>query len=258
MGTMRRLAAYLVSVAVACCVVAALAACSPDRGDTREAGRVFDRVFTEQEVIDYLDDFRRGNATLDDADWAAWMESKGTDAESLRKEVLNYLAENWLVERAAALVDVSVPDEDVREALAKQKGEYASEMAWTRALINSGYTEDAYALSVKSDRLKQRIKDHFADPASVSDEDLEDYANNRITAMRTKRSSAVFVPSNAESGGNMAAKAKAQQAKVELDAGEGFDAVFEKYSSTDYSQDGDMGYDTTRPRAAPTARRSTG
>ena len=210
--------------------------------DEREAGRVFDRVFTEQEVIDYLDAFRAGNGTADDADWAQWMADHGATAESLRKEVVQYLAQNYLVERAAGLCGAEVSDDEVAAAIQKQKDQYPSEMAWTRALINAGYTEDAYALSVKSDLLKQKIKDAFADPAEVSDEDLEDYANNRMTGMTTRRSSAVFV-SIEEAGGNMAAKARAQQAKAALDAGEDFDKVFAEYSSTAYSEDGDMGYD---------------
>ncbi|HAM14628.1 MAG TPA: hypothetical protein DCP91_01915 [Eggerthellaceae bacterium] len=219
-----------------------LGSCAGD-ADNREAGRVFDRVFTEQEVIDYLAQYREGCAATSDEDWAAWLAAKNTTAEALRKEVVQYLAENWLVERAAGLVGESVSDEEVQEALARQKEQYASDLAWTSALIKSGYTEDAYALSVKSDLLKQKIKDHFADPAAVSDDDLEDYANSRVNAMTTKRSSAVFVPSGMESGGNMAAKAKAQQAKAALDSGADFADVFAEFSSKDHSDTGDMGYD---------------
>lgn len=231
------------AIAVLAIVLCALQGCSGDAGDTREAGRVFDRVFTEQEVIDYLSDYRRGSATESDDDWAAWLAKKGTTAEALRKEVIQYLAQNWLVERAAGLVDVTVSDDEVQREIDHQKGQYTSDMAWTRALINAGYTESAYALSVKSDLLKQGIKDHFADPASVSDDDLLEYANNRMNGMSTRRSSAVFVPSDAASGGNMAAKAKAQQARAALVGGQDFASVFAEYSSDAYSEDGDMGYD---------------
>ncbi|MBO4352319.1 MAG: SurA N-terminal domain-containing protein [Eggerthellaceae bacterium] len=235
--------AVLVALAAALACAFAIVGCASDNADTRVAGRVFDHDITEQDVIDYLADYREGCAVTSDEEWAAWLQQKGTTPEALRKEVVQYLAENWLIERAAELRGVSVSDEEIAEALEKQKSQYASEMAWTRALINSGYTEDAYILSVKSDLLKQKIKETFADPANVSDEDLQDYANNRISGVTTKRSSAIFVSSDMESGGNMAAKAKAQQAKAALDAGEDFASVFDEYSSTKYSDDGDMGYD---------------
>ena len=235
----RRTAIVTFALAFACLLVG----CAAQSADTREAGRVFDHVITEQDVIDYFEVYREGSAVTSDEDWTAWLRQKGTTPAALRKEVIQYLAENWLVERAAGLRDVSVTDEEVSEALENQKSQYPSEMAWTSALIKSGFTEDAYALSVKSELLKQKIKETFADPASVSDEELQDYANNRISGMTTKRSSAVFVPSDVESGGNMAAKAKAQQAKAALDAGEDFASVFSEYSSTAYAENGDMGYD---------------
>ena len=233
------------ALVLAACLAAALAlcACSGSGPDERPAGRVFDKVFTEQDVIDYLAEYREGSATTDDGAWGQWMASHGTDAEALRKEVVEYLAQNYLIERAASLRGVEVTDEEVTEAIDAQKQQYPSEMAWTRALINSGYTEDAYRMSVRSDLLKAAIKDTFADPATISDDDLEDYANSRMSGSTTRRSSAIFVANADEAGGATAAKAKAQQAREELLGGADFKAVFDKYSSTAYSETGDMGYD---------------
>ena len=233
------MAALVLTFACAIACTMLLAGCSGT--DDREAGRVFDHVFTEQEVIDYIAAYREGSATTDDADWAAWMAKKQTTAEKLRREAIEYFAENWLVERAAQQRGVDVTDDEVQAKVEEQKSGYPSEMAWTRALINSGYTEDAYRMSVKSELLKAKIKETFADPTTVSDEELEEYANKQMISMTTRRSSAVFVPSG--DGSKMAAQAKAQQAKAELEKGTPFADVFEKYSSTEYSEDGDMGFD---------------
>ena len=232
---------WSVGMVLALVVIFSLAACS--HSDDRVAGRVFDYEITEQQVIDYMTAYREGNATTDDEQWAAWLEKKGTTAKALREETVRYYAQNWLVERAAGMRGVEVDEDELQSAIEEQKSKYPSDIAWTRALINSGYTEDAYALTVKSDLLKRKIKETFADPAAVSDDELESYANRKIDNSSTKRTSAIFIACEEGSHGRMAAKAKAQQARNELKAGAKFSDVFAKYSDTTYSEDGDMGYD---------------
>lgn len=240
-GMMRRLLAAFALAAVAALACAALAGC--DSTDDRKAGQVFDYVISEQDVADYLAEFREGSANTSDEDWAAWMGKMGTNATKLRKEVINYLGQNWLVERAAQLRGVSVSDDEVEAKLEEQKSKYTSSMAFTRSLINSGYTEEYYKLSIKSDLLREKIKETFSDPAGVSDKDLESYASMQMSNRRTRRSSAIFIESTEGSSSRMSAKAEANDARNELKAGKSFDEVFAKYSSTAHSKDGDMGYD---------------
>ena len=225
------------------CIGACLMVCGCGKTDDRTAGKAMDYVITEQDVIDYLDDFREGSATTSDEDWAAWMGKQGATPVSLRKEVINYLGENYLVERAAGLRGVTVSDDEVDQKVQEQKDLYSSDLAWNRALINSGYTEEYYKLSIKSDLLKEKLKESFADPATVSDEELESEANLEMSNRIARRTSAVFIECDKDSSGRMAAKAKATDARNELESGASFADVFKKYSSTTHSEDGDMGYD---------------
>lgn len=234
----------VVTAAIAlACVGGCLVATGCSKTDDRKAGMVYDHVITEQDVTDYLDSFRQGSATSSDDAWAAWMGKMSTTPATLRKEVINYLGENWLVERAAGLVDVSVTDDEVDEKLQQQKALYTSDLAWNRALINSGYTEEYYKLSLKSDLLREKIKETFSSPASVSDDDLVAYGNRQMSNRITRRTSAVFVECDKGSSQRMSAKAKATDARNELLAGKDFSEVFSKYSSTAHSSDGDMGFD---------------
>ncbi len=233
-----------VGLALSVCALAAvgcfaLAGC--DEGDTREAGRVFDHTITEQDVIDYIDEYREGSATTSDEDWAAWLAKKDTNAEKLRKEVVTYLCENWLVERAAGQLGVGVSEEEVDAKLKEQKDKYPSEMAWQRAIINSGYTQDTFKLSVKSDLLKERIKEFYADPSTVNDDELEEYANSKMTGSVAKGTHSIYIKVDGDTT-KFSAKAKAQDALNELKSGAKFADVFAKYSDTTYSEDGDMGY----------------
>ncbi len=237
------LQAALCVALVLACTLACLVAAGCSKSDDREAGRAVDYTITEQDVIDYIDDFRSGSATTSDDDWAAWMGKMGATPESLRKEVVNYLGQAYLVERAAELRGVSVSDEDVDAKLEEQKSLYTSDMAFTRALINSGYTEEYYRLSLKSDLLREKIKETFVDPVEVSDKELVSYANLEMTNRVTRKSNAIFIQCDKDSSQRMSAKAKATDARNKLLEGEDFASVFAEYSSTEYSNDGDMGYD---------------
>lgn len=230
-------------IAVAACMLLSLTLPGCSKSDDREAGRVFDYTITEQNVTDYIDAFREGGATTSDDDWAAWMAKMGATPESLRKEVVNYLGEAYLVERAAEQRRVSVSDEEVDAKLQEQKDLYTSDLAWNRALINSGYTEEYYKLSLKSDLLREKIKETFSQPSEISDKELVSYANMQITNRITRRSSAVFIQCDKDSSQRMSAKAKATDARNKLLAGKEFSKVFAEYSSTAHSGDGDMGYD---------------
>ncbi|MDO4502022.1 MAG: SurA N-terminal domain-containing protein [Coriobacteriia bacterium] len=243
MGTMSKTVARMATAGVALALgLGCLAGCQ-GKADERQAGRALDHVVTEQDVMDYLDDFRKGSATADDDAWAAWMGKMGTTPEKLRAEVVRYLAENWLVERAAEQAGVGVTDEEVDQKVQEQKDLYTSDLAWQRALINSGYTEDYYRLSVKSDLLREKIKGTFVSPTQVTDEELESFANSQMSSRITRRTSAVFVEAERDSNKRMSAKAKAADARKELLDGADFAQVFAKYSSTKHSEDGNMGYD---------------
>lgn len=233
--------AFVLVCVFACAVSLSLCAC--ENKDTREAGRVFDHVITEQDVSDYIADFRKASATTSDEEWSKWLAKKGTTAEKLREETINFYAQAWLVERAGTQRGVSVSDDEVTEQIAEKKDKYPSDIAWQRALINAGYTEDSYRITVKSDLLKEKIKETFADPSTVNDEELQKYVQRELGNTRVKRSSAVFLKASEGSTERFSAQAKAQDAHKDLVNGASFSDVFSKYSDKSYSESGDMGFD---------------
>ncbi len=235
--------ALLCALLLACALLCALACAGCGQSeDTRKAGQAHDYVICEQEVIDYIAQYREEAGLSSDEEWKAWLEKKGTTAKELRSEVVKQFGRNYLIRQAAELRGVSVGEGDVDAKLEEERGKYGSALAWQRALNASGYTEDAYRDQLRSDLQKEAIKATFSDPASVDDDELLAYANNQAANLSTRRTSAVFVAAD-DANSAFAAQAQARTAHDKLVAGEDFAAVFAEYSSRRYSEDGDMGYD---------------
>ena len=174
-------AAYLVAVfaLVGAIGVLGLAGCSS--GDGSGSGRtggvaatVNGTEIAEDKVTDYIQAFRASQGVDDEQGWGTWLVTYSLTPSSVREEVINYYADEILVEAAAKENDVSVSDEEVDEQVNSMKNRYADEDAWKDALSQAGTTEEDYRESVRSAMLQSALEEKITSNLDnkVSDEEL--------------------------------------------------------------------------------------
>ena len=134
-------------------------------------------TITEQEVIEYIAQFREGAALTSDSSWAGFMKENGYTTESIRKEVLDYLIDQQLLKQAIHEQGVIVTQEEIDAELAEVKRSFDSEDAYRDALSESNLTEASYLEQVVEPQL---LRAKLAD-AVLGDLDPDD-KDERLSA----------------------------------------------------------------------------
>lgn len=235
--------AVICAAAVSTALVFSLGACSSGSGksDNSVAAKVASETITEGEVTEYIENLRASYGATEDSMWAMYLSYFGS-AESLRENVINYLAQQKLVRLAAKekglSVESSVVDGYISEI--KARGNYTSDEAWKNALQNAGMTEEEYRELIEYNLLSQELQESFGATENPTDEEVLKVAQENMKYFKESRRSShiLFALENEETAKTVLEQLK----KGEIEFA---DAVSEYSTDTGSAANGgDCGWDT--------------
>lgn len=143
----------------------------------------------------------------------------------LKQQVMQFLIQSQWVQQEAEDQGVSVSGKEVRTLFEDQKKQaFPKERDYKKFLRTSGATEQDILFRIKLDALQNKLTEKIQkDQEKITDEDVEEYyeKNKERFAQPARRDLNVVLTKG---------KAKAEQAKEELDDGAKFPAVAKEYS----------------------------
>jgi foldase protein PrsA len=145
--------------------------------------------------------------------------------DQLKQQVMQFLIQSQWVQQEAEEQDVSVSGKEIRTLFEDQKKQaFPKEKDYQKFLRTSGATEQDILFRIKLDALQNKLTAKIQkEQEKVTDEDVEEYyeKNKKRFSQPEQRDLNVVLTKT---------KAKAEQAKRELDGGAKFPAVAKKYS----------------------------
>lgn len=148
--------------------------------------------------------------------------TNAADPQALRRQVLDTLIEQELIEQAATAMGIIITDDDVRAELNTLRELADTPEAWQQYLAMNGYTEDEMFEAQRQSLLTQQVRDRLMEPYQGQVEQV----NARHIVVRTQETANTILE--------------------QLRAGEGFATLAAQYSidSTTRSTGGNLGWFT--------------
>ena len=174
-----------------------------------------DRI-TEQEVADYVDQYRRYIGKTTDADWATFLDENSMTADTVRSQALNRLEQQLIIRKAAAEANITATKEEVDEKVATQR-ERASltddDQKWNTWLDEMGYTEDSYRKEMEYGIIEDKYVATQVTPVEPSDYSLQTQASSNVSDYTGRKAYRILfkLDMNATASQVNDVKAKAQE-----------------------------------------------
>ena len=86
-----------------------------DKAVNGVAAKVYGRQITEQQVADYISQYRTYAGLTNDSDWATFIDQNGTSAESIREDAIKFFITRYTIDNLAEEKGITVSDEEVSE-----------------------------------------------------------------------------------------------------------------------------------------------
>lgn len=154
-----------------------------------------------------------------------------TEFDQLKKQVMQFLIQAQWVEQEAAKQDIKITDAQVQKSFADQKKQaFPTDKAYNQFLKTSGMTEKDILFRVRLDQLQQKLTQKVTEKETkVTDEDVSAYydKNKKRFAQPERRDLLIVLTKT---------KAKADQAKQALEAGQSWKQVTKQYSIDEASK----------------------
>jgi foldase protein PrsA len=173
----------------------------------------------------------KGSASPSDASLKKQCKS---EYDQLKGDVMQFLIQAQWVEQEADARGIKVSDQEVKNRLNEEKQRAfpgkKGEQRYQQFLKTSGMSEEDILFRFKLETLQQKLTQKVTEKeAKVTDQDVEDYynKNKKRFAQPERRDLNVVLTKT---------KAKAQQAKSEIDGGGSFKTVSKKYSIDEASK----------------------
>jgi foldase protein PrsA len=151
--------------------------------------------------------------------------------DQIKGEVMQFLIQSQWVQQEAKAQDVQVSDKEVKRSFEDQKKQaFPNDKAYKKFLKDSGMSEADILFRVKLDTLQQKLTQKITEKESkVTDQDIEEYydKNKKRFAQPERRDLNVVLTKT---------KAKADQAKKQLDDRKSFRAVAKEFSIDEASK----------------------
>lgn len=154
---------------------------------------------SEQDIANYIAQYRLYNGVTDDKKWATFLDESGQTVESIRKEAAEKLALDHAVQKEADEKDVTISDEELSEQLelVKKAALTSSSGSWSDTLKTAGYqSEDAYKNDLKLKLLKDKLANNNASITEPSDSQMTTMANKNVSKYTGKKLVEIVFPAN--------------------------------------------------------------
>lgn len=237
-----------VAALAACCVLALSACSSSSNGSSSVAATVGGKEITEQQVTDYIQNFRSQQGLDDEDTWGKWLAQSQLEPSKVRQDVIDYFAEDIIIAKAAEERGITVSDDDINAQVDQMKSNYDSDDAWKEALSQAGTSEEEYRNRIRTAMLKQELTTSVTSdtPRAGDDEVLQFVQMYAQSFSGAKRSSHILFSADDTD--------KAQQVLDQINSGAiSFEDAAKQYSTDTASAQngGDVGWDLLNQFVAP-------
>ena len=127
---------------------------------------------SEEEITNYVMDFRTQQGLDSDDAWGEWMVGYGYTAEALRADTVDYFVNRELLKQAIAEQGVEVEDSQVDEYIASITEQVGGEEAFKEALEEEGLDLDTYRSEILFSLQQQALAEKVA-PAGDEVDDAQ-------------------------------------------------------------------------------------
>lgn len=155
---------------------------------------------TEEQVSEYIAQYREYAGLEDDSDWATFLDEAQLTAEELRENAIQYFAERIAVEDKATAIGITVSEEELDASVvaAQSSAGYENDdEGWEEYLATISYTVESYREDVRLTLLEELLIRDQVDAATPSDDVVLAYANLNSDDYTGKYVYVVAFPSNA-------------------------------------------------------------
>lgn len=174
---------------------------------------------TEEQISDYIAQYRTYNGLTSDEDWSEYLEGIGKSAEDVRSDSIDYYATRYAVEKECEKDGITVSDDEVTEELERVKSEYGitDDDTYQDFLDSMGYTDETYKSDIKYNLLQDKLVAANVIPSEPTDAQLESVAERTPTKFTGRKSyNIVFIADTNNSASMENARAAAQRCIDEL------------------------------------------
>ena len=163
---------------------------------------------SEQEVADYIAQYRLYANAENDSDWAALLDKSGMTPEDARSQAIEKIALSKAVSAKAAEAGIEVSDDEMKKIIEDRRAETdtKSDSAWLALLQTSGYADQAaYEEDVRNAVLLERLFAAENPDAAVSEASLEQFSYDHVEAYLGLKTVSIVYPSYASAAASAAA-----------------------------------------------------
>ena len=138
------------------------------------AAKVDDSYIEEEDVAEWISQYRASSQLQDDDDFADALISNSYTVSTFRNYAISELAMNMLIEERAEELGITVSDDEIEEQLEAAKESYASgdDDEWADVLEDYGLTEDDLREQYKINLEQEAICEQDVETRDANDEEL--------------------------------------------------------------------------------------
>ena len=162
---------------------------------------------TEQEVADYITQYRLYAGAEDDSTWASLLDKAGMTAEDVRNQAIDNIALSKAVAAKAASMGIEVSDDEMKQIIEDRRSETdsKSDSTWLALLQTSGYADQAsYEEDVRNAVLLERLFAAENPAPSVSEAALAQFSYDHVDAYLGVKTVSIAYPSYASAAASAA------------------------------------------------------
>lgn len=181
-----------------------------------------------------------------DKEWAQYLVDSDLTPESLREQVINSYADQYIEQQAEAKNGVSISDDEVNKQYDEAVSSMGGQQQFEQTLSLMGMTADQYKQTMKSNLALNALKEKVAKGKEPTDQQVLDAVNKDISTYNDARKSSQLLIKVSDTQTDEQAKKKAQEALDKINSGElSFEDAVAKYSEDDGSKadKGNVGWD---------------
>ncbi len=185
----KAIAAAACTVALSASLLCGLSACSSES----IAATVGSKNIPEQEITDYIADFRVAQGMEDDSNFALVLAMYGMTPSDFRESIIDMFVNRELVLLAAEEKGLSVDSDTIDGYVNQIRANYSDDASWQTALKNAGLTEQEYRDNIEYTLLHNQLIESFAISENPSDEEVFALAKDNLKYFaNAKRSSHIL------------------------------------------------------------------
>lgn len=125
----------------------------------------------ENDITNFIMNYRESQGLEDDAAWGEWMVSYGYTPEALRSDTVNYFIQKELIAKAAKEQGVEVTESDVEKRYAEYAEQVGGEDILKSYLEQDGVTVESYKESISLGMLQEALADKVVTDVQTADDE---------------------------------------------------------------------------------------